>query len=96
MNNEEKILAMLDKQAALLEALTDKVDCIDSRLEKVEATQAEQGKQLAELTDKANSLEKKVDCLEEKIDRDVVPYVKLLDDDFSSIGRRVTALERAK
>lgn len=89
MSNEEKILALLEKQ--------------DTRFEKIEAQLAEQGKQLAELTSKVDSLEgkvvgidKKVNSLAKKIDHDVVPYVKLLDEDYSRIARRVAAMEKAK
>lgn len=95
MNNEEKILSMLAQ--------------IQDKLEQHDTMFAEQGKQLAELTDKVDSIDARlgkvedmqeelrdsVNTLAKKIDRDVIPYVKLLDDDYSKIGRRVAALEKA-
>lgn len=82
MNNEEKILA-------LLEALTADIANVKSDISELKVAQAEQGKQLSELTIK-------VDRLEKKMDYDVIPYLKFLDEDQSSVAQRVTALERAK
>jgi len=57
MNFEEKVLTMLDEQGKQLEALAGKVDGIDSRLAKVEATQAEQGKQLTAIDTRLKKVE---------------------------------------
>lgn len=96
MDFEEKVLTALN-------ALTEKVEKIEVAQAEQGKQLAEQGKQLAELTGKVDShsemlkeLTSKVSGLEKKIDLDVVPYVKMLDDDQSSVARRVTALERAK
>ena len=102
MNNEEKILAMLEKltndmtdvkaaqteQGKQLAELTNKVDGIDTRLGKVEC-------RLEKAEDMQEELRDSVNILTVKIDHNVIPYVKLLDEDYSNVGRRVTALEKA-
>ena len=108
MNNEEKILAML-------EALTGKVDGIDSRLAKVEATQAAQGEQLAAQGAELAALTQKVDCMDsrlekvetmqeelrssvnrlsKKVDHDIIPYVKLLDEDYNQAKEQPVLVHR--
>ena len=108
MNNEEKILAML-------EALTGKVDGIDSRLAKVEATQAAQGEQLAAQGEQLAALTQKVDCMDsrlekvetmqeelrssvnrlsKKVDHDIIPYVKLLDEDYNQAKEQPVLVHR--
>ena len=127
MNNEEKILAMLEKhdamfekQAALLEKLTN--DMTDVKAAQTEQGKqlaeqgkqlAEQGKQLAELANRVDSIDtwlgkvedmqeelrSSVNTLAKKIDHDVIPYVKLLDEDYRQareqpvLVRRVDSLE---
>ena len=64
MNNEEKILAML-------EALTVKVDGIDSRLAKVEDIQTAQGEQLAAQGERLLNIEM-------RIENTIIPNIKAL------------------
>lgn len=58
MNNDEKILA-------LLTALTEKVDSMDGRLDRLETTQAQQGEQLTELK---MDVDKRFDGIEKRLD----------------------------
>jgi len=120
MNNEEKILAMLEKhdamfekQAALLEKLTNDMTDVKAAQTEQGKQLAEQGKQLAELANRVDSIDTRlgkvedmqeelrssVNTLAKKIDHDVIPYVKLLDEDYRQareqpvLVRRVDSLE---
>ena len=120
MNNEEKILAMLEKhdamfekQAALLEKLTNDMTDVKAAQTEQGKQLAEQGKQLAELANRVDSIDTRlgkvedmqeelrssVNTLAKKIDHAVIPYVKLLDEDYRQareqpvLVRRVDSLE---
>lgn len=120
MNNEEKILAMLakhdamfEKQAVLLEKLTNDMTDVKAAQTEQGKQLAEQGKQLAELANRVDSIDTRlgkvedmqeelrssVNTLAKKIDHDVIPYVKLLDEDYRQareqpvLVRRVDSLE---
>jgi len=96
MNNEEKILAML-------EALTVKVDGIDSRLAKVEDIQAAQGEQLTALADRVENMDERLTAVADRLtivdeqlgrvavtqEEDILPYIKLLDEGHQEIMHKL-------
>ena len=113
MNNEEKILAMLEKHDAMFEKQAALLEKLTNDMTDVKAAQNEQGKQLAELANRVDSIDTRlgkvedmqeelrssVNTLAKKIDHDVIPYVKLLDEDYRQareqpvLVRRVDSLE---
>ena len=113
MNNEEKILAMLEKHDAMFEKQAALLEKLTNDMTDVKAAQTEQGKQLAELANRVDSIDTRlgkvedmqeelrssVNTLAKKIDHDVIPYVKLLDEDYRQareqpvLVRRVDSLE---
>ncbi len=49
MNNEEKILAILEKHSELLDQISSRLDKVDSRLDTLEESQAEMQDSMAEM-----------------------------------------------
>lgn len=99
MNNEEKILDLLTK-------LTEKVDNVDGRLDRVEAaqaemqaTQAKQGEQLTRLEGKVEKLESNQAEMQETLTRVavtqegvVLPRIQMLFDGHNELKRELDTL----
>lgn len=101
MANEEKILAMLTEIQREQQAQKNQLNELASvqtnqsaQLAELKATQAEQGKQLAEQGAMIQELRSSVNIIARKQDHDIIPYVRLLDEDYKRAANQPELVNR--
>lgn len=82
MNHEEKILGMLEK-------LTEKVDSVDQRMDRMEAD-------ISGIKIRMDTLETDVSGIKVRMDVDIQKQINLLAESSSRIVERLDALEEVK
>lgn len=96
MNNEEKILGMLEKLTEKVDGMGQRIDQMDQRMDRMEGRMDQMESRMDRMEGRMDRMETDISGIKVRLDVDVQKQINLLSEANSRIVERLDALEEVR
>ena len=96
MNNEEKILGMLEKLTEKVDGMGQRIDQMDQRMDRMEGRMDRMEGRMDQMEGRMDRMETDISGIKVRLDVDVQKQINLLSEANSRIVERLDALEEVR